>query len=263
MKKILIVGKKSFVGSHLYIFLKNFFYVKIFSYKDLIDKNLHHFDFIINCSIHPNYSQYKYKKKFDIDIQIAEKIRKYNSKYIFLNTRKIYKQKFNIKENSYCDPIDNYSKNKLKTEKQLLTIIKKNRLISLRISNILGKRKFLKNKRAHDLFLDNFIKYRKSGRFIAFKDCYKDFITIDFFNNVILKIIEKDIVGIYNLSLGKKIYLSEIVKWLDPNFSKYIEFKYDNSDKYSFTLNNQKLLKKIKIRISKNQVKNFCKKIFV
>ena len=78
-----------------------------------------------------------------------------------------------------------------------------------------------------------------------------------------MKIIKKDIVGIYNLSLGKKIYLSEIVKWLDPNFSKYIQFKYDNSDKYSFTPNNQKLLKKIKIRISKNQVKNFCKRIFV
>jgi nucleoside-diphosphate-sugar epimerase len=263
MKKILIIGKKSFIGGHLYTYLKNFFYVKIFSYKDLINKNLESFNFIINCSIHPNYTRCKYNKKFDIDIKIAEQIKKYDSKYIFLNTRKIYRQKFNIKENFYYNPIDNYSKNKLKTEKLLLKILKRNRLISLRISNILGKRKFLKNKRAHALFLDNFIKYRKRENIIRFNDCYKDFITIDYFNKVILKIINKDIVGIYNLSLGKKIYLSEIVKWLDPKFSKNIKFVYNKSDKGSFTLNNQKLLKKIKISITKNQVMNFCKKLFI
>ena len=261
MKKILIVGKKSFTGSHLYNYLKNFYYVKIFSFKDLVYKNLDNFDYIINCSIHPNYSRHKYNKRFDIDLKIISKLKKNNSKYIFLNSRKIYKQKFNIKENFYFNPIDNYSKNKLKTEKKLIKIMK-SRLVSLRISNILGRRNFLKNKRAHNLFLDNFIKYRKYGKTIRFNDCFKDFITIDYFNKVIFKIIEKNITGIYNLSLGKKIYLSEIVRWLDPHFSKKIQFNYKNRDKYSFTLNNDKLIKKIKIKISKNQVRNFCKKIF-
>ena len=60
MKKILIVGKKSFIGSHLYSYLKNFFYVKILSFKNLNNKNLNYFDYVINCSIHPNYSKYKY-----------------------------------------------------------------------------------------------------------------------------------------------------------------------------------------------------------
>jgi nucleoside-diphosphate-sugar epimerase len=261
MIKILIIGKTSFVGSHLYDYLKNFFYVKISSFKDLVDKDFNNFDYIINCSIHPNYSKLKYNKKFDIDLKIINKIKTYNSKYIFLNTRKIYKQKFNIRENFYYDPIDNYSKNKLKTEKRLIKILK-NRLISLRISNILGKRKFLKNNRAHNLFLDNYIKYRKNGKTMRFNDCYKDFITIDYFNKVILKIIQKKITGIYNLSLGEKIYLSEIVKWLDPEFGKNIQFNYKNRDKYSFTLNSKKLLKKTKIKISKSQVRSFCKKIF-
>ena len=68
MKKILIVGKKSFIGSHLYDYLKNFFYVKIISFKDLNNKNINHFDYIINCSIHPNYVRYKYNKIFDVDL---------------------------------------------------------------------------------------------------------------------------------------------------------------------------------------------------
>jgi nucleoside-diphosphate-sugar epimerase len=261
MKKVLIVGKKSFIGSNLHDYLKNFCEVKIFSFKDLVYEDLDNFDYIINCSIHPYYSTLKYNKNFDLDLKIARRLKKNSSKYIFLNTRKIYKQKFNIKETYHCNPIDNYSKNKFKTEKKLIKIMK-SRLISLRISNILGKRKFLKNKRAHNLFLDNFIKYKKHGKTIKFNDCYKDFITIDYFNKVILKIIKKKITGIYNLSLGKKIYLSEIVRWLDPDFSKKIQFNYKDKDKYSFTLNNKKLLKKIKINISKYQVMNFCKKMF-
>jgi len=135
VKKILIVGKKSFIGSHLYDYLKNFFYVKIISFKDLNNKNVNYFDYIINCSIHPNYVRHKYNKNFDIDLKITKKILEGSTKYIFLNTRKIYKQKFNIKENSYLNPIDNYAKNKITTEKILLKKIK-NRLISLRISNI-------------------------------------------------------------------------------------------------------------------------------
>lgn len=261
MKKILIVGKKSFIGSHLYDYLKNFFYVKIVSFKDLNNKNVNYFDYIINCSIHPNYVRHKYNKNFDIDLKITKKILEGSTKYIFLNTRKIYKQKFNIKENSYLNPIDNYAKNKITTEKILLKKIK-NRLISLRISNILGKRKFLRNRRCHNLFLDNFIKYRKNRKIIEFKDCYKDFITIDYFNKVIAKIIKKNISGIYNLSLGKKVYLSEITMWLDVKFSKNIKFNSKKDHKNSFTLNNKKLIKKIKISISKKQVMNFCRKIF-
>jgi len=261
MKKILIVGKKSFIGSHLYNYLKNFFYVKIFSLKNLNNKNLNYFDYVINCSIHPNYSKYKYEKKFDIDLKITDKILNNSTKYIFLNTRKIYKPQFDIKENSYLEPIDNYAKNKLKTETILLKRIK-NRLVSLRISNVLGKRKFLRNRRGHDLFLDNFIKNRKNNIIIKYEDCYKDFITIDYFNKVVLKIIKKDITGIYNLSLGHKIYSSEIVRWLDIKFSKNIKFDLKNNYKNSFTLNNKKLTKKIKISITKKQVMNFCKKIF-
>jgi nucleoside-diphosphate-sugar epimerase len=261
MKKILIIGKKSFLGSHLYNFLNPIFYVKIISYKYLTTKDLNNFDFIINCALHPNYSRLKYNKKFDIDLKIIDRIKKNNSKYIFLNTRKIYRPKFNIKENSFLKPIDNYSKNKLKTEKIILKRLK-NRLISLRISNVLGKRNFKKNRRSHDLFLDKFIEYKKMNKIIRFNDCYKDFITIDYFNNVMQKIIEKNIVGIYNLSLGKKIYLSEIVKWLDIDFSKNIKFNKEMNCSNSFTLNNKKLLKRIKIKISKKQVKNFCRKLF-
>ena len=61
------------------------------------------------------------------------------------------------------------------------------------------------------------------------------------------------------MSIGKKIYISEIVEWLDKNLLENIEFT--DIEKDSFTLSNKKLLKKIKINLSKNQLKLFCKKL--
>ncbi len=111
----------------------------------------------------------------------------------------------------------------------------------------------------HKLFFDNFLEYKRNNKEISFNDDFKDFITIKQFSNIISKIIKLEVTGIYNVSLGKKIYVSEIVKWLDQNLYKKI--KFTDSSKDSFTLSNKKLLRKIKINITKNQVKSFCKSL--
>ena len=62
MIKILIIGKRSFIGSHLYFFLKKKFSIKLLSFSDLIKKKenfLKRYTHIINCSINPNYVNYK------------------------------------------------------------------------------------------------------------------------------------------------------------------------------------------------------------
>ena len=58
MKKILIIGKKSFLGSNLTIYLSKYYNVDNFSFNKVIKKNLNFFSqysYIINTTIHPNY----------------------------------------------------------------------------------------------------------------------------------------------------------------------------------------------------------------
>ena len=164
-KKILIIGKKSFIGSSLKNYLSKFFYVKSISYEDINKKNKIFFSasHIINTSIHKNYINKKYDKKFDLDRKIITKLEKNKFIYFFLNSRKIYLPKINIGESSKLKPKDNYAKNKLITEKFLKKKLG-NKLVSLRISNVIGKRKFKKNRNNHNLFLDNFIKYKKQKK---------------------------------------------------------------------------------------------------
>ena len=259
-KKILIIGKKSFIGSNLKNYLSKFFDVNSISYEDIKNKKKIFFSsfYIINTSIHKNYINKKYDKNFDLDRNIVTKLGKKKFLYYFLNSRKIYLPKINISESSKLKPNDNYSKNKLITEKYLKKKLG-NQLVSLRVSNVIGKRKFKKNRNNHHLFLYNFIKYKRQKKKIIVNDDFKDFITIDHFCLIIKSLISKNINGIFNASLGEKVYISEITKWLNKSYYKKIYFKKQNID--SFTLSNKKLLKRISIKINKNQLKNFCKKL--
>jgi dTDP-4-dehydrorhamnose reductase len=262
MVKILIIGKKSFLGSNLNNYLKVFFKVDIFSYEEIIKKNLSFFKtytHIINTAIHKNYVKNKYNIKFDLDRKFITNFKKINFSYIFLNSRKIYSPKENITENTRPKPVSNYGKNKFITESFLKYKLKKN-LISLRISNIIGKRIFRNNRSNHKIFFDNFTKYKKKNKEITVDNDFKDFLTINQFCYILRKIISNNkIHGIFNVSLSQKIYISEIVSWLDRKFKKKIIFEETRKD--SFTLSNKKLLKKIQIKLHKKDLEKFCNKL--
>ena len=261
MVKILIIGKKSFIGSHLKKYLSRYFVVNNYSFEQIIKKKkslLQTYSHVINTSIHKNYINNKYNQKFDLDIKFINNFKNCNFRYLFLNTRKIYFQKENISERSKILPIDNYGRNKYFTE----TLLKKklaDNLISLRISNVIGKKIFKNKRNNHKLFFDKFLEYKKNNKKISNNDNFKDFITIEQFCAIVKKIINSKIYGTYNVSLSKKVYISEIVSWIDKRFLKNIKFY--KADSNSFTLSNKKIKKRIKINLSKRQLMLFCKRL--
>ena len=100
MIKVLIIGKKSFIGSNLYIYLKKKIYVKKISFDEIKRKNsifFKNFSHIINCSVNPNYIKLRYNAKFDNDLKIVKKIKNINTKYIFLVQEKYIDQNLILK----------------------------------------------------------------------------------------------------------------------------------------------------------------------
>ena len=61
MKKILIIGKRGFIGTHLFKYLIKKNHTQNISFKNLnkIKNKLNNFDFIINTSINKNYKLYQ------------------------------------------------------------------------------------------------------------------------------------------------------------------------------------------------------------
>ena len=77
------------------------------------------------------------------------------------------------------------------------------------------------------------------------------------------KLINKKAVGIYNVSLGKKVYLNKLINWLNLfNKNKYKCIDIPKSYKTEcFYLNNDKLMRKINIKNKLIDLEKDCKSI--
>ena len=265
-KKIIIVGKNSFIGFNLFKNLKKKFNIKIYDYQKFLNINqkfLLDVNYVINCSSNRQYVHKKYYEKHDFDFQISKKIKKLNCKMIFLTSRKIYKIGDNLNETSKLKPNCNYSKNKLHTEKKLLKNLK-NRILILRISNLIGiNNSRNNNKKVHKTFIDIFFYNIQRGLIFNNGKAYKDFLSINKFGEIIEKLINKKVVGIYNVSLGQKVYLTKLVNWLNLfNKNKYKSIDIPKGYKTEcFYLNNDKLMKKINIKNKLIDLEKDCKSI--
>ena len=263
-KKLLIIGKNSFLAKNLYTALNNKINTHILSFENfrrLNKREISKYSHICNFAINLKYIKFKYKEKNDIDLEILKKIVNSNINFIFLSTRKIYENKNNIKETGSIIPKCNYSKNKFITENKITELLPKNFTI-LRVSNVLGLKEN-NFRKIHISFIDNYIKYLSSDNKTYYVNDYKDFITIKQFIKLFYLIFIKNIKGVYNVSLGKKIYISTLLKWLNfknINSNKFL-VKKNATLKDSFTLNNSKLLNILKIKIKRSEVKDFCKLI--
>ena len=264
MKKLLIIGKKSFVAKNIYHYLKKIIKVKKVDYskfKKIKKKELEKFDYLINCSLSKRYIKYKYSESNDIDFKIAKKISNLRLRMVFLSSRKVYKPRNNIKETSLLKPKSFYSKNKLVTEKKLSKLLDKKVLI-LRVSNLIGKINLnCKYRKIHNTFIDNFFINIKNNKMFDNKNIYKDFISTRKFSEIIRKLLNINAHGVFNISIGEKIFLKDLVNWLNHyNKSKNIGLVKipNNFNKDCFYLNNSKLKNKIKIDISKTELKSFC-----
>ena len=265
-KKIIIIGMNSFIGTNLYKNLKKKFIINRYGFKSFIEKDIHYIknaDYVINCSTNKDYVTKKYSSKNDFDYQISEKIKKLKCNMIFLSSRKVYKIGDNLKEYTKTAPSCNYSKNKLMTEKKLLKQLP-NRVLILRISNLIGIKKYKENKKKiHKTFNDIFFENIKKKVVFDNRKNYKDFLSINKLAEIVGKLITKKAYGIYNVSLGRKVYLNKLVKWLNSfnlnNFKLVDMPKNYNSD--CFFLNNDKLMKKINIKNRLIDLEKECKKI--
>jgi|APSaa5957512493_1039668.scaffolds.fasta_scaffold04208_4 dTDP-4-dehydrorhamnose reductase len=263
--KLLIIGKTSFLATGL----KNNLTIKykVTSYEDFFKKkikNLKKYSHIINCTSNSKFVKNTYNLDNDYDVKIAKRIKNLDLIFIFINTRKIYKPKQNIKEMDLLQPNCNYSKNKLFSEIKIKKILKQNCLI-LRLSNILGHN-FKTNRKLHYTFIDNFRELIKKNIIYKNPGIYKDFLTISLFSKILTKLIKKKCLGTYNVSFGKKVYLDKLLNWLNyynikkPNIiTSKKEIFFDNQD--CFFLNNNKLKKDINLKLNLKTLEIECKKI--
>ena len=265
--KILIIGSSGILGHCLYNVLRKkhkvyhtglkkrtYDLTVIENLKKIFNKKI---DVVINCVAITNIEYAEKNKKIteNINYKLVKNILLLNriKKFYFINfsTDQVYNNKDirkNIENNISFD--DNYyTKTKIKADK----LINEFKFLSLRV-NFFGKS--FKGKGTFTDWL--FLKMRNKEKIFLFKDQYISGLTINTLSNIISKIINKKIFGIYNL--GSKGYISK--KNLAFKFYKHlnkknkIEFEavkvnsFLNIKRSNFMyMNSNKLINKFKIKL--------------
>ena len=291
---ILITGGTGYIGSHIISSLdkkKNQIIVldktknlkklnkvskKCIVYSDNINQNTLFKifkNYKIDCVIHlasnikqRNNSINSFKKDIKILKLIIEFLKKYNVNYfLYTSSCDVYGNKSNLKtrENFKCNPISNYGKSKLKSEKIIESNLKNKKIIYqiLRIFNLIGFDKRYNNinilNRAN--LISNIIKNykkRKNLNIYGYKcktvdgTCVRDYMHIKDFSLIIRLLLgkmNKMKSGIMNIGSSVPISNLEIIKLIEKSNNIKIKFtKYQKKiDDPSFIVSDNTKLKKI------------------
>ena len=166
-------------------------------------------------------------------------IKKTNLFYFFFIFTCIYIFKKTIKEKDKIIGITKYGKTKIKAEEILLENKNFYNLCIGRISSIISE-----NQNSNFLINKN-IKFGKKKNKIKFKNSNvkRNFIYVDDVSKIIIKIIEKKIIGILNISSSEVTSLFHLFLYLEKKYNFNIDH-YKNNIEY-LIVSNKLLLKKI------------------
>ena len=244
---VLVIGRNSLLSKSFkkYTKISN---VKYISRKDIKKINFNNFSHVINFSIDPKYYSMDYNLTNKIDEKICKQIKNRNTIFIFPSSRLIYSKSLN----------NIYGRNKKKTENKIKQF--QSKYLILRITTILT---FDFSKR--NLFISKALNCLKSHNKINVdipRNTHKDFITINILIHILDKLIENNITGTYNISSNINIKEEDIFKNIIKGFGDgKIIYKKNSKKNHSFSINNDKLKKIIKFKLSKKDILEYCFKL--
>jgi len=244
MKKILLVGKNSFIGYQLLIDLSQTNMVDCISHLNIDDVKYDDYDCVINCSIHPDYRNQSYNFEKDMDLKIS---RQFSGNFIMISSRKVYGTNDNLleyTEDSPYNPSDYYGWNKTITEKILTT--EHENVTILRASNVFG---FEYKRNSYMGFLINQLKNKGSIEIDISPFTTRDFISVQDVSKLINLVVEKEIKGTYNLSSGVGEMVGYTAEYLIKGYGSGDLISKSKERKDQFILDNKKLLNALNIDI--------------
>ena len=116
-----------------------------------------------------------------------------------------------------------------------------------------------------NLFISKVLRSLKKNSIIELdipRNTYKDFLTSKIFVKILENLIKKDLIGTFNISSNIPITVLDILRSIIRGYGKgKIIIKKKLKKNHSFLLNNTKLKKKIRFKISKKDILNYSVKL--
>jgi len=259
MKKVLIIGKNSYLASDFELKDNIFLIERIKRPFSQHFEKYNEYDYIINFCIQPEHFNRLLSDNEMIDYNIAKYIDNNKTKFVFLSSRKVYGSCTELKiynENSELKPFDFYSKNKCNIEQKLAETINPSQLLILRTGNIIGKPS---NKISYGTFigwLESELKNNGKITCTINKNAKKDFITKSFFQEALKSAIEENLFGIYNIGANFALTTENLLQSILPK--EYIDYSQKEIESEQFILDCTKIHQYIR-KFTQEELIDECK----
>ncbi len=256
--KTVVIGKSSFLAQSLRNSAPEFEY---FSHQEaLADTSwIRNAETVLNFSFSPVLRSSEYAESEDIDSRLAELIKSSSAHYIMMSTRMVYGQKNELaiwREDSPANPANAYAHSKLKIENNLTQILSADRLTILRIANVFGfeyGRSSFIGRALTDLAKAGVITFDMDASVI------RDFISVNYFSQMVGFIAKNPLPGLYNLGSGIGISCGELAAWLIEGYGdgKLVQASSEIRDQFILDMNKTISSYSLDL-ISKDNIKKSC-----
>jgi nucleoside-diphosphate-sugar epimerase len=240
-KKILVVGKNSFIGKH---FLMDSFEnncIKKIGHEELSETLLSpaHFDVVVNFSIAPSAYSENYSYSNDTNIIIAKAIEKRKDCIlIMMSTRQVYGVAEYNSEKILTSPGSHYGANKLKVEDQIVKILGLDRVAILRCSNIYG---FEINRKTFMGIMSSSL-LKEDRIYLDFPaTTAKDFLPVKVFVQILIDVIRARLTGILNIGSGVAVNCRKLADVLCQGYGSGRVIHREINSEESFVLDVSKI----------------------
>ena len=258
MTKVAIIGQSSYLSQGLEDRLTGCHITRLsrHTWRDHAD-TLQKANYIINFCVQPETFAAILPPEALMDIQLATLIESTAARLVFLSSRKVYGTTDicqHFRETDELKPFDFYSCNKVQAER-ILTEKLKERVAILRVANVIGPPLYNADNRTFVAWISQQIKDQCRIALSVDKHTVKDFVTRDYFQDVLGAFLHTWASGVWNVASGEGVSLGELLDAMVGE-NQYDDLPGDLKDQ--FILDASKLEAKTGLFQTKEEVLEAC-----
>ena len=258
-QKNLLVGATSMLGNAVSSVTRQGLVITAISHDQIENVDFGVYDAVINMAYDPRYIREVYDSAFDFDRKVAALTARSGAHFFMMSTRRVYgiADDAPIPETAPTKPVDNYGRNQLRTENEVLDLLGP-RCTILRLANA-----FWFEPGRHTFFGIALQNLHRQKRIILDANPFvkKDFIPLPECAAGIASVLRKKPSGIFNLGYGTATEVGRIAMWLIKGYAEGELLVTSTEERDGFLLDNSKLCALVDLPSPSRSIRDYCVEI--